>query len=132
MTEAAVMARLGLRPWAEVVAAAREGSKSRGDRNPQDALRQSGRTWKMLVQAVVASSEGKQVVIEGHCPEYERELRDQARSWCRSCGIDPKLIVQPTRKQLRGKQDRYTFFTDHYVFESLWQDMMTKIDDKVW
>jgi hypothetical protein len=99
MTEAEVMERLGLRPWEDIQAQAVGG-------------RRSGRTWRMLVAAVAAASRGQTVIIEAHSNDYERQLRNKARDWCRRCSVDPGLILMQ-----KGRKGAVVYFTDHFLFE---------------
>lgn len=96
LTESDVMGRLGLRPWSEIRDEARtRATLEEGINYPRSweaTFRRSGRTWRMLVAAVVAASQGKVVVINSYSPHYSRDLRIQARKWCEECGIDCQLI----------------------------------------
>lgn len=120
MTEAQVMARLGLKPWAEVEEDARDLADAAEERTgqPVSACRRSGRTWKMLVKAVVAASMGQRVAIHGHNPRYSQQLQGQARQWCETCGIDPTLIVDLDGRHvshLAGGPAPAVGYWDHYM-----------------
>ena len=100
VTEAQVMGRLGLKPWSEVEEDARDLADAEEERTgqPASARQRSGRTWKMLVKVVVAASMGQRVVIHGHNPRYSQQLMLQAREWCETCGVDPKLILDLSKR----------------------------------
>jgi len=120
MTEAEVMAKLELRPWEDILGEARLEAERREalTGSHSSSRRRSGRTWRMLVLAVVAASRGQTVTIEGHEDRYERQLRDQARDWCKRCGVDPELIL--LGKERKGAT---VYVTDHHVFEACWLSM---------
>jgi len=113
VTELEVMAKLGLKPWSKMGV---------------PGERRSGRTWRMLVEAVVAASEGCQVYIEGHASRYTRELQDRARMWCEACGIDPRFIM--SRVRMDELYATY-FFRDHHVGEAQHEAWMRKMLDEV-
>ena len=101
LTELEIMGRLGLEPWQVIQERALVFDKTvlrvTAPAAPAQAyrsggLRCSGRTWRMLVGALLTASRGVQVWIRAHDDKYTRMLVAQTRVWAVNLSVAPELI----------------------------------------
>jgi len=86
---------------------------------PSYEYRQTGRTTRMLLEAVaLVSLEQRPVWIAAHNSHYTRELVNRAREMAREVGVDPDLIRRYAPPRL-GITD--PIFRDHYAMEVFYE-----------
>lgn len=108
---------LGMRPFEAIENMARE---------MHIYPRRSGRTTRMLLEAVIASQQGK-VQITGRTLSDTKRLVNQARSMCKELGLNP-LNIQPAIEPY-SNIDTYRVFRDHYMWKQ--NDIAQLIEDTV-
>lgn len=97
----------------------KEFSKINNQFNNPMYPRRSGRTTRMLIQAVVAAQYGK-VKIIGHTRHYGMTLVNEAKRYAIKLNIDPNNItpeIDRSDYNLRGANLNTPSFYDHWVFD---------------
>ena len=80
--------------------------------------RRSGRTTKMLCDAVISASKGHKVFIEGHTVFYGADLDEKVKGMAIKCNVDPSLIRSIPNRACIKRMDEYfscDYYVDHYV-----------------
>lgn len=123
MTHDEIGKALGLMPselW-RCVAIARNVEKMRGCADLWDEkvkrvvmVRGTGNTTGMLIDALVAVSNGQTVRISAYERAYQNKLVKQAQSWAVKLKLDPKLIVGFDHRPDHGR-DSQRVWVDHYL-----------------
>jgi hypothetical protein len=75
----------------------------------RDLLRNTGRTTKMLLEAVV-QSQYSHVKISGYSLSYSEQLTVDAKTMAKKLGLNPDFILRPNDVEWI----RPVVFTDHY------------------
>ena len=126
MTERTIMQALELLPWAmwRGVAIGENVKRMRRLYNPWDPThkrealtRGTGRSTRILVEALVKVSKGRLVYISAWDFSWENKMVDQARMWADRLGLDPKLVMAYRRAELPIRRRAFfedCVFTDHY------------------
>lgn len=122
--EVELMSKLGLMPWDKVRdipenkllcattmavhwdAMQQRAIFSHGDRQNENTgigvRYRTGRTWRMLVQAVITASAGCRVHIAAGSRDYTRDLHTLATRWAEQLGVPTKLISCGSRMSPTG------------------------------
>lgn len=79
--------------------------------------RRTGKTFKMLGEAVAAAAAGKSVIIVAHSYDYARSLAERVRAGLKAMGADMQLVhvracLDPMLDEMRG--DEYVVLRDHH------------------
>jgi len=76
----------------------------------------TGRTTRMLIEAVQIVSDGAAVGLFSHSLAYSEGLTARLREMCMTSGFDPNLIQRPTMRGdwLRRKGQPVIYFDDHF------------------
>lgn len=106
LTEAEIMARLNLLPWAEQEARMRAQCNDGG---------RTGKTLRMIVNAIVAVGAGKSVQFIGHSRAHTLALTRQARHTAETCGVDAALVVDAATAERSAV--KVWLFVDHFAHE---------------
>jgi len=77
--------------------------------------RRGGKTTKLLLEALVAISDGKKVSIAAKPADYASELTSRLRGWARDLGLDLELVLEPLvdRQDTRVKTSDIQWFLDN-------------------
>jgi hypothetical protein len=59
---------------------------------PEEHLRQTGRSTRMICSLLAAVSSGRPVAIYAKPQAHEYQLKDKAQQWAEQLGLNPKLI----------------------------------------